>query len=82
MDKIRNKETSYKMRSGRYCRDGKGSKAEMVWTYNKLVKNIKAPVTRYRRFVSERHQFKVFSSLVCSYNFSYLKLLFNYVILS
>jgi hypothetical protein len=24
-------------------------------------------------FVSERHQFKVFSSLVCCYNFSYLK---------
>jgi hypothetical protein len=32
-------------------------------------------------FVSERHQFKVFSSLVCSYNFLYLKLLFNYVII-
>ena len=33
-------------------------------------------------FVSERHQFKVFSSLVCYYNFSYMKFLFNYVILS
>ena len=28
-------------------------------------------------FVSERYQFKVYSSLVCSYNFSYLKLLFK-----
>ena len=33
-------------------------------------------------FVSERHQFKVFSSHVCYYNFSYMKFLFNYVILS
>ena len=33
-------------------------------------------------FVSERHQFKVFSSLVCSYKFLYLKFLFKYVILS
>jgi hypothetical protein len=33
-------------------------------------------------FVSERHQFKVFSSLVCYYNFSYMKFSFNYVILS
>jgi hypothetical protein len=29
-------------------------------------------------FVSERHQFKVFSSLVCSYNSLYLKLLFKF----
>ncbi len=33
-------------------------------------------------FVSERHQFKVFSSLVCYYNFLYMKFLFNYIILS
>ena len=33
-------------------------------------------------FVLERHQFKVFSSLVCYYNFSYMKFLFNFVILS
>ncbi len=33
-------------------------------------------------FVSERHQFKVFSSLVCYYNFLYMKFLFNYIMLS
>ncbi len=31
--------------------------------------------------VSERHQFKVFSSLVCYYNFLYMDILFNYIIL-
>ena len=33
-------------------------------------------------FALERHQFKVFSSLVCYYNFLYMKFLFNYIILS
>ena len=42
----------------------------------------KLPQLHDTGFVSERHQFKVFSSLVCSCNFSYLKLLFNYVVLS
>ena len=47
----------------------------MVWV-------ILRPQSHDTGFVSERHQFKVFSRrLVCSYNVSYLKLLFNYVIL-
>ena len=54
---------------------------KIVWKKPGLIGHYR-PQLHDTGFVSERHQFKVFSSLVCYYNFLYMKFLFNYTILS